>query len=215
MIINRRYSLIILLLLLLSCNNEKKKDQTNQSNPIVEKETRPVTRTLIIQPFEGFSKSLTDTLRSQLEEVFSKIVIKDETDLPASAYYEPRNRYRADSLLFFLWNQSTKKSIVLGLTNRDISITKGEIKDWGILGISSISGYAAVVSSYRLDKNKIHEYLYRITIHELGHAEGLYHCNREKWCIMRDYNGKNIVDELIDFCPFCKYHLREKGWRFD
>jgi archaemetzincin len=38
---------------------------------------------------------------------------------------------------------------VLGLTAADISTTKGEIVDWGVMGLGSLDGTAGVISSFR------------------------------------------------------------------
>ena len=38
---------------------------------------------------------------------------------------------------------------VIGLTESDISTTKGEYDDWGIFGLGNLSGRACVVSDYR------------------------------------------------------------------
>lgn len=50
--------------------------------------------------------------------------------LPDSAWYEPRQRYRADKLVNFL-DRTTSRDIahVMGVTSRDISVTNGRIPD--------------------------------------------------------------------------------------
>jgi archaemetzincin len=100
-------------------------------------------------------------------------------DLPEEAYYKPGKRYRADKLINYLAANRDKISEVkytkiLGITEVDISTTKGEIEDWGILGQGAMNGSTCVVSTFRMRKKEVsHEvFMGRITNvvqHELGH----------------------------------------------
>jgi len=129
-----------------------------------------------------------------------------------TAYYSARDRYRADSLIRYLGRSATGDTIVIGLTNKDISTTKGNIQDWGIMGLGDNPGRACVVSTFRLSASDRDGQLYKVAVHELGHTMGLQHC-KDTTCYMRDAEGENHLDEEKDFCPDCKRHLRDKGWK--
>ena len=130
---------------------------------------------------------------------------------PVLARYLPRNRYRADSLIHFLKSQTSKGHITLGLTNKDISTTKNEVADWGIMGLGFRPGNACVASSFRLSKTETNIQLFKVAIHELGHTQGLPHCNI-KSCFMRNAEGGNPTNDEKDFCIKCKSILIQKGW---
>jgi archaemetzincin len=68
--------------------------------------------------------------------------------LPGTAYYKPRNRFRADKLLNDLNKYSYSR--VIGITDQDISCTKGDVYDWGLFGLGSMSGKTGVIPSYRV-----------------------------------------------------------------
>src|SRR5262245_56734964 len=71
-------------------------------------------------------------------------------DLPKTAFYAKRGRYRAEKLLDFLKPRLPSDGYrILGLTSVDISTTKGKIDDWGILGLANIDGTVCVLSSFR------------------------------------------------------------------
>ena len=120
---------------------------------------------LLIQPLSVRSPVLTDSLDKSIKEVNPNTPLHKPGALPQSAYYKPRNRYRADSLINYLWQRSTTKSVLIGLTNKDISTTKGKIDDWGIMGLAYCPGHSCVVSTYRLDKSKLNEQLFKVAIH--------------------------------------------------
>lgn len=164
-----------------------------------------------IQPFADFPDDLTQNIAKQLKEIDPAINIRPAIDLPASAYYAPRNRYRADSIIAFLSRNIFSGHVTIGLTGKDISTTKDKIKDWGIMGLGFRPGNACVVSSFRLKKEKLYSQFYKVCIHELGHTEGLDHC-AEKTCFMRDAEGGNPTDEETSFCNKCRTFLIKKGW---
>ena len=104
-----------------------------------------------------------------------------------------------------------KGNITIGITDKDISSSMHGVDDWGVMGLSYIPGRACVISSFRLKKNNLSDQLFKVAIHELGHAQGLDHC-ANKTCFMRDAEGKNTTDQEKQFCPKCKAFLINKGW---
>ena len=137
---------------------------------------------------------IADALAADLE--VGVVLPEGALPLPASAYYEPRRRYRAERLTEFLsarFNARPPPVRVLGLTARDISTTRDPYPDWGILGLADIGGRAAVVSSFRMRRRarSPRHALWRMTttaVHEVGHVLGLDHCEEPR-CLMRDAEG--------------------------
>jgi archaemetzincin len=164
-----------------------------------------------IQPFAGFSNELIKQVAKQIQKIYPYVTIRSEISLPISSFYPPRNRYRADSIIAILRSRTTAEHVTIGLTNKDISTTNGNVKDWGIIGLGYRPGNACVVSTFRLNKENLSNQFYKACIHELGHTTGLDHCP-EKTCFMRDANGGNPIDEEIEFCAKCRNILIKKGW---
>jgi len=189
---------ICLFILCYSCSYEDKKVN---ANPI----------TIDIIPFENIEAKDVEFVSKELRKILASVVIKPKQDLPQQAYYAPRNRYRADTLIRFLSKRTSPFHVTIGLTTQDISTTKGEINDYGIFGFGYRPGNACVVSSYRLSKKNALEQFFKVCIHELGHTAGLSHCP-EKTCFMRDAEGKNPTNEEVAFCEKCKAFLISKGW---
>lgn len=166
---------------------------------------------ICIQPFENFSTKLSDSIFRQIKQINPNTILKKQIPLMELAYYKPRDRYRADSIINFLKKVAGTDTIIIGLTNKDISTNKNNIQDWGVMGLSYCPGKTCVVSTYRLSKINLEQQFYKIAIHELGHTQGLPHC-KNKNCYMRDAEGKNPTDEEKDFCSSCKSFLKRKGW---
>lgn len=169
------------------------------------------TRVVVVQPLGQFSEKEARSIVAQIKSLGANVVLKANRSIPESFYYTPRNRYRADSLIRYLKTQVGKDSIIVGILNEDISTTKDGVSDWGVMGLGYRPGNSCVVSSFRINKKKRAEQLYKVVLHELGHTEGLDHCP-EKTCLMRDAEGGNPLDEEKDFCERCKAHLKGKGW---
>lgn len=173
-----------------------------------------VTKTIIIQPFGNFSKTEASAVFQSIKKLYPHVILKEPIALPSPAFYKPRNRYKADSLLNFLSSKIPENDVVIGLTEKDISTTKGKYKDWGVMGLGFCPGNACVVSTFRLKKDNLSSQFYKVAIHELGHTQGLQHCTA-KTCLMRDGEGKNNLDNEFDFCEKCKFFLKTKGWNFN
>lgn len=170
-------------------------------------------RIIVIQPFEGFNPTLSKTIYKEISDLHSSVILRPTIALPQEAYYTPRKRYRAEVLLRHLSKLGSVDTVVIGLTHKDISTTKGNVHDWGILGLGYCPGPACVVSTFRLAKTNLHEQFYKVALHELGHTQGLPHCP-ERTCFMRDAEGGNPLNEETGFCASCMSFLESKGWRF-
>ncbi len=157
-------------------------------------------------------KNLVTAVYKKLQKLYPSVQLNTAIKLPDMAFYEPRNRYRADSLIRYLKTITPKGHISIGLTGQDISHTNGNIKDYGIMGLAFQPGCAGIVSPRRLSKSNLEEQFIKLCCHELGHTMGLPHCP-EKSCYMRDAEGKNNFDTQTAFCPSCRKHLIKKGWK--
>jgi archaemetzincin len=130
--------------------------------------------------------------------------------LPATAYYPPRRRYRAERLLEFLKSRMPADGWrILGLTATDISTRNGKYVDWGILGLGELPGRSSVISFFRCKKTARDPQhaivrLAKVAVHEIGHTLGLPHCPT-RGCLMEDAVGKvATVDGEHDFCARCR-----------
>ena len=168
--------------------------------------------TILIQPFEDVKPKQLAEISENIRKIYPKIKILEPIDFPKNAYYQPRNRYRADSIIKYLRTKTPNNCVTLALTNKDISVTKGKVADFGVMGLGYRPGKACVASSFRLNTKNKNEQFYKIAIHELGHTQGLKHCP-DKTCFMRDAEGKNPTNEEKDFCQNCKKVLRSKHWK--
>jgi archaemetzincin len=169
--------------------------------------------TIALQPFETFPQKYREEIKTGINTIYGEvtIIVLPEKKLPDSAYYKPRNRYRAEKLLDYLDSIKAKEHTkTVGLTIKDISTTKGKYYDWGIFGLGTINGSACVVSTFRLKKKNESEKLMiqrliKVVNHELGHTFGLMHCPH-KGCLMEDAKGtiKTVDNSNGNFCNDCK-----------
>lgn len=165
-----------------------------------------------IQPFDGFPNRLIKEVVAAIDSLYDiKIEVLAPIALPKHAFYKPRQRYRADSLIRYLQKIKPEKyTKIIGLTEQDISTTKGGFKDYGIMGLAFVPGSSSIVSTYRVRrgaKNTKHlkERLHKVTCHKLGHNFGLPHCVDSEKCVMRSARGKasNIDNYNFGFCDIC------------
>jgi len=193
-------------LLLISC----------EKSPSVTPET-----TILIKQYKGFPNNEVDTVTSILKKVYGvKTIIAKDQELYPNAFISIKSpRYRADSIIKFQQKEiNSKIDYVLGLTSKDISVTKkddsGNIKkpeykyqDWGIMGLAYCPGESCVVSSFRIKhKNKpvYFDRLKKVAVHEFGHNLGLPHCPDKK-CVMTDaVESVSIIDNAkLKLCDDC------------
>ncbi len=164
-----------------------------------------------LQPFDDLPKEYLNYVHTELKKMYSDIEIKGSIPLPKNAWYAPRKRYRADLLISYLSKRTPDGHLTIGLTTKDISTTNGNIKDWGIMGLGYCPGKSCIASSFRLNKGNKLLQLFKVSIHELGHTQGIPHCP-QKTCYMQDAEGKNKTDTEVGFCDKCKKVLVKAGW---
>lgn len=155
---------------------------------------------IVVQPFEDVSNADTRLVYTTIAKVIPQVTMREPIPLPADAYVRARNRYRADSAIRLLGKRHGQDTTVIGITHYDISTAKGKHQDWGVMGLGYCPGNACIVSTFRLKKANLPEQLSKVALHELGHTQGLKHCNIPH-CLMRDAEGGNPLDEEKDFCP--------------
>jgi archaemetzincin len=165
-----------------------------------------------IQPYAEIPDNLVNYVYKELCKIYPHVNLLKSIPLPKRAYYVPRNRYRADTLIYLLRSNTKDGHVTIGLTSKDISSDKGSIIDFGIMGLGFQPGKSCVVSPFRLSKNNLKDQFFKVAIHELGHTQGLSHCP-DKTCIMTDANSKNTTENETGFCKKCNAFLKVKGWR--
>lgn len=193
-----------------SCNNNsKEKGDTPKAKTEVKAK-----KTIHVYFFEGFNKSLGENTLNKLKETFDSVAFEGTIPFPDSAYYAPRQRYKADKLVKHLRQlQASNSELVVGFSPKDVSDRVHGYEDFGVMGWTRISLHSSVVSTHRLsDKSRLQSDFVKLVLHELGHADGLPHCKNSVSCYMRDANKKNHFPELDGFCDKCKTHLSKRGW---
>lgn len=209
-----------LVILFSACSSIENKEEEKSTTTRELKKTHvnnnvshPKAQTIVdIQPFEGIPGNLVNHVYTELCKIHPSVTLLKPIPLPKRAYYTPRNRYRADTLIYLLRSATKDGHVTMGLTNKDMSSDKGKIIDYGIMGLGYQPGKSCVVSTFRLSKKNLNEQYFKVAIHELGHTQGLPHCPN-KTCLMTDAEGKNNTDKENGFCEKCKAFLIAKGWK--
>lgn len=149
---------------------------------------------------EAVSKAVSARVNATVE-------IAKKEDLPADAFYKPRKRWRAEKLLDFLDTKTAGAWRVIGVTNAEISTTKGDIFDWGIAGLGNLGGQTCIVSAQLYKKHsKSKAVMIRrfsdVAVHELGHTLGMPHCETP-FCVMSDAKGNAIKSADCSTGQYC------------
>ena len=171
--------------------------------------------TVAIQPLGPVKQEDIDRVNTGIRALYAvNVEVLPAKPMPKSAYYPPRGRYKAEGLLNALELDLDKRfTKIIGLTTRDISTSKDEIEDWGIIGLGELGGRSCVVSTFRLRAGKatmpvFQARLVKVVNHELGHTFGLDHCPAAG-CFMQDAGGKiaTVDGESGKPCSGCAARL--------
>jgi archaemetzincin len=164
-----------------------------------------------IQPLGPVKSADIQTVKAGITAMYAvSVEILPEKPLPEAAYYKPRDRYKADDIVEALCKQEPESATkIIAMTTRDISTTKEDGTDWGIMGTGQLGGRACVISTFRLRAGKADDTLFsarliKVANHELGHTFGLGHCP-DAGCLMQDVKGKiaTIDAEGGKTCAVC------------
>lgn len=190
----------VMLFSFISCENIKENKKSTDGNK---------KQIVILQPLHSFSTKTLLYLKDSIEEFYPvKVIIAPLKEFPVNVYYQPRNRYRADSTIKWL-KQIVPDSVrlIVGITDADISTSKGLHKDYGVMGLGYHPGKACVVSTVRIRKSaasaqQLQQRIFKVVVHEMGHNFGLPHCLNQS-CIMVDAEGKMKLDDEKGLCADC------------
>ncbi len=176
--------------------------------------TEPKKTIIIVQPFKGFPVEHTEYVVKELKKVYPLVEVKEVIPMPENCRNSTKTRYRADKLISYLNSRTKEGYCTIGLTNKDISTTKEPYADWGVMGLGYCPGKACIASTFRVKGKDRLEKLFKLSIHELGHTQGLPHCPTSG-CFMQDAKGKDNFGKENDFCKNCKIKLIKAGWKLE
>ena len=168
----------------------------------------PTPKKIILLPLGRANPRFIKESHEQLKKYVPNIYLREKELMPRLAYYKPRDRYRADSLIAWMGKRAKANETWIGITMNDISTTKGSNPDYGVMGLGNCPGKACVASEFRVRNKKL---FFKVMIHELGHTTGLPHCP-VKTCYMTAANGSDPTAREVGFCDKCTLHLRRAGW---
>jgi archaemetzincin len=183
----------------------------SSKKPVLKTTVKNEKITIIIQPFADLSRSDLKYVTKELRKYYKKIKVNSPIEFPKSTLNQSGARHRADLLIRFLSDRTPKGYLTIGLTTKDISTTKGKFADWGVMGLGFCPGKSCIASSFRLKGTNKLDKLVKVSLHELGHTQGLPHCPVNK-CIMQDAKRKDRWNQKKGFCAKCKAVLIKAGW---
>lgn len=210
----KKYAVILLLLIQsASCGHRQRTVALDHADAGTEPPYESKCRAVIVRPFDNFPDDLTQLVFESIKQINPKARIGEPLGLPKTAYNEKLDCYRADLLIDYLKKENKEKdTITLALTQSDLCRVDESGNIRRTMGLAAFPGDACVVSTFQLTGKAIEQQLIQLSMHELGHTEGLEHCGKHRYCYMYGKLLKNRLWIKRDFCPACKLKLVMKGW---
>lgn len=161
---------------------------------------------IYIQPLGVVKYEYLKLVEKSVESFYHfECVIKKSVPFTDDLLVKSKTRFSADKIL----EKFDSNDNCLVLTEKDIATPKGDIPEWGVLGLGYRPGTVCVVSTFRMKKNVsesvINDRLIKVALHEIGHNLGLDHCDNNIHCLMNDAKGtiKQVDNEKIWLCDKC------------
>ena len=189
-----------------------KHNRIQESNTTILDQKRELDLCIGIAPFGKLDSSFLLLLKREVFQFYkfeTKLILP--LTLPSDAYYPPRNRYKAASLLKYLEVMKPDDIYcIIGITDVDISTKVPPYEDWGIFGLGEYPGHTCIISTFRVSRasktqRQFEERMVKIVLHELGHNFGLNHC-KTPGCLMGAANGaiQSVDREEKALCEKCR-----------
>ena len=178
-------------------------------------DNKNISKTISIVVIGDFPKKDVLYVQKKLSLFYKcEVNILPKIGLPTQYKVKGVNKYHSINIVKFLnkkFNNINGK--VIGLTNVDICtdrILNGKTnKNWGVLGLALLGEKSCIVSNKRMKSNYSNK-LEKVSIHEIGHALDIPHCESNDDCLMNDAKGKGSkVDKVkVWICSDCKNKIK-------
>ncbi len=154
-------------------------------------------------------------VRMHVERAFRvPVSIWTGAERPAEAFDARRKQHHSTRILKWLGNAGPHRGKVLAVTDVDLFIPILTF----VFGEAQLGGSAALVSSARLadppevgDGRVVLERLAKESVHELGHAFGLVHCETPACVMGRSSSVRDVDRKRGDLCRDCRTRLAERA----
>ncbi len=169
----------------------------------------PMFKAVSLVPFGDVRQDVIDAIAGGIyENLGLEVLFEESQPLPSTLFDSDRGQFRGEDLVRHLRDSiSTSSALKLGITAVDLYALGLDF----VFGISILKQATSIISYHRLDNSFYHlspnhrvlyERVVKESLHELGHAMGLEHCQSP--CIMYYSNSVMEIDvKPARFCSSC------------